>query len=421
MFTRVYNKVKRNTRRGTSFLALVSLLASAFTYLDIPTPANAAIVSSNLVLNLDASSTSSLAATGATGWNSVSPASSTATSTFFGNTARASDATGASVTMDGTGDATVFPAGTARTAGAMTVDTWIKPGNLRAGWNVFASRWFPDTARTSNTAAQDWHLGFYGTSASNIKLQLNAGSLVLTSNTTFPTTSANKWYHIAFTIDAANTATLWINGVADGTIANFPHTDNATAQLHVGDVGDATANCSFNGNISRFRIYNLALTATQLQQNYTNDSATYGYAATNATIPTVTGTAKVGTALSTTDGSWYGDSGATTTYKWQSSPDGTTWTDIAGATSASYTPTVSDIPNLLRSVVTKSNANGSTAANSLATAAVQTATGISLTNGGNITGITSTVPNDANVYNVTMASNNLSSTIAIPNNSGLTL
>ena len=237
MFTRVYNKVKRNTRRGTSFLALVALLASAFTYLDIPTPANAAIVSSNLVLNLDASSTSSLAATGATGWNSVSPASSTATSTFFGNTTRVSDSTGASLAFDGTGDAAYFPAGTARTPGAMTVETWIKPGNLRANWNVFASRWFPDTARTSNAASQDWHMAFYGTTASTIKLQLNAGSQVLTSNTTFPTTSANKWYHVAFTIDAANTATLWINGVADGTMANFPHTDSATAQLHVGALG----------------------------------------------------------------------------------------------------------------------------------------------------------------------------------------
>ena len=423
MFTRVYNKVKRNTRRGTSFLALVALLASAFTYLDIPTPANAAIVSSNLVLNLDASSTSSLAATGATGWNSVSPASSTATSTFFGNTTRVSDSTGASLAFDGTGDAAYFPAGTARTPGAMTVETWIKPGNLRAGWNVFASRWFPDTARTSNAAAQDWHLAIYGSTTSNLKLQLNAGSLTLTSNTIFPATSANKWYHVAFTIDAANTATLWINGVADGTMANFPHTDSATAQLHVGDVGDATANCSFTGNISRFRIYNTSLTAAQLAQNYLTDSATYGYAPANTVVPTVSGVARVGTALSSNQGTWgVGDAtGTTTAYQWQSSANASTWTNISGATAATYTPVAGDATNYLRLGVTKTNSAGSATAYSDATQRVQTTTGSAILSGGKLTGLTSTVPNDANTYNVTLATDNLSARMVLGTTTGLTL
>ena len=423
MFTRVYNKVKRNTRRGTSFLALVSLLASAFTYLDIPAPANAAIVSSNLVLNLDASNTSSLPATGATGWNSVSPASSTATSSFFGNTTRVSDSTGASLSFDGTGDATVFPTGTARTPGAMTVETWIKPGNLRASWNVFASRWFPDSARTSNAASQDWHMAFYGTTASNIKLQLNAGSQVLTSNTTFPTTSANKWYHVAFTIDAANTATLWINGVADGTMANFPHTDSATAQLHVGDVGDATANCSFTGNISRFRIYNTSLTAAQLAQNYLTDSATYGYAPANTVVPSVSGVARVGTALTSDQGTWgVGDvAGTTTAYQWQSLANGGTWTNIAGATAATYTPVAGDATNFLRLGVTKTNSAGTATAYSAATLRVQTTTGPAILTGGKLTGLTSTVPNDANTYNVTLATDNLSARMVLGTTTGLTL
>jgi hypothetical protein len=57
-------------RKGTSLVALVALLTSAFTVLS-PLPAQAAIVTSNLVLNLDASNTSSLAATAATGWNCI--------------------------------------------------------------------------------------------------------------------------------------------------------------------------------------------------------------------------------------------------------------------------------------------------------------------------------------------------------------
>ncbi len=411
-------------RKGTSFVALVALLASAFTYLDIPTSANAAIVSSNLVLNLDASSTSSLAATGATGWNSVSPASSTATSSFFGNAARVTDSTGASMSMDGTGDATVFPAGTARTAGAMTVDTWIKPGNLRIGWNVFASRWFPTTARGGTSVDQDWHLGIYGTTSSNLKFQLNTGAGLITSTTTFPTTSANKWYHLAVTIDAANTATLWVNGVAETTQANFPHTDNATAQLHIGDVGDAAQSSAFNGNISRVRIYNAALTPAQMAQNFLTDSVNYGYAPANTVAPSVTGTAKVGTALSATEGTWgVGDAaGTTTTYQWQSSTDGSTgWANITGATSATYTPVTNDALNFLRVNVTKTNSGGSATASSAATVKVQTQNGISMVSSGKLTGLIATVPNDATIYNVTLSTSNLSATMTLGTTTGLTV
>ena len=39
-------------------------------------------------------------------------------------------------------------------------------------------------------------------------------------------------------------------------------------------------------------------------------------------------------------------------WQWQSSPDGVTWTDIAGATSESYTPTKADVGMRLRATVT---------------------------------------------------------------------
>lgn len=408
-------------RKGTSLVALVALLASGFTFLEAPAPASAAIVTSNLVLNLDASNTSSMAATGVTGWNSVSPASSAATSTFFGNAARVSDVTGASMSMDGAGDAAVFPAGTARTAGAMTIETWVKPGNLRAGWNILASRWFPTTARAGSAVDQDWHFALYGSTASNIKLQLNTGAGLVTGNTVFPATSANKWYHLAVTIDAANTVTMWVNGVADGSSANFPHTDNGTAQLHVGDVG---ADTTLLGNMSRFRLYNTALTSAQLAQNFLTDSVNYGYAPANTVAPTVTGTAKVGTALSATDGTWgVGDAaGTTTAYKWQTSTDGSTgWTDIAGATNASYTPVANDALNFLRVNVTKTNSAGSATASSEATVKVQTQNGISMVSSGKLTGLTATVPNDATIYNVTLSTSNLSATMTLGTTTGLTV
>jgi hypothetical protein len=299
---------------------------------------------------------------------------------------------------------------------------WIKPGNLRIGWNILASRWFANTSRAGADA--DWHFGIYGTTASNLKLRLdtasnNAGG-GLSSTLAFPTVSANKWYHVGFTIDPANnnTATLFINGVADGSAAGVTHTDSATAQLHVGDVGEST---SFAGLISRVRIYGASLTASQMVQNFNNDATAYGIAPANPSAPTISGTPRVGTALTANAGTWTGDSGATTTHKWQTSTDGSTWTDISGATAATYTPVAADATNFLRIIVTKTTSAGTASGTSASTAKVQTATGASIISGGKLTGLTSTVPNDAGLYNVTLATNNLSATMTLGTTTGLTV
>ena len=45
-------------------------------------------------------------------------------------------------------------------------------------------------------------------------------------------------------------------------------------------------------------------------------------------------------------------------WQWQRSPDGTTWTDITGATSESYAPTASDGGMVLRASVNYDDAFG---------------------------------------------------------------
>ena len=74
----------------------------------------------------------------------------------------------------------------------------------------------------------------------------------------------------------------------------------------------------------------------------------------NTVAPAITGTLRVGVAQTVSNGTWSGS--PTFTYQWQTSADGIAWANIAGATSASYTPTYT-IANLrLRSVVSATNA-----------------------------------------------------------------
>jgi hypothetical protein len=88
-------------------------------------------------------------------------------------------------------------------------------------------------------------------------------------------------------------------------------------------------------------------------------------APTNTVRPVVSGTASQGQTVSASSGSWTG-SPTSYAYQWQ---DGGT-TNIAGATSASYTASAADVGHTLDVVVTATNAGGSASASSAATAIV---------------------------------------------------
>jgi beta-glucanase (GH16 family) len=78
--------------------------------------------------------------------------------------------------------------------------------------------------------------------------------------------------------------------------------------------------------------------------------------------PVISGTVATGDVLSTTNGTW---TGAPTSYGYQwedCAPDGTACSDIAGATSNSYTVAASDAGHTIEVVVTAANAVGATSA-----------------------------------------------------------
>jgi hypothetical protein len=85
---------------------------------------------------------------------------------------------------------------------------------------------------------------------------------------------------------------------------------------------------------------------------------------TSTSTPVVSGSAQEGQTLSTTTGSFSSSVPLAYSYQWQSSVDGTTWTNIAGATASSYVAQAADIGNQLRVRVTATNAGGSAAATS---------------------------------------------------------
>lgn len=94
-------------------------------------------------------------------------------------------------------------------------------------------------------------------------------------------------------------------------------------------------------------------------------TSSYGSPPINTVAPVVSGTATVGSTLSTTNGTWTGAPAPTFTYQWQRSGS-----NIGGATSSTYVIQAADAQNTLRCVVTATNPLGAVSANSNSTATV---------------------------------------------------
>jgi hypothetical protein len=86
-------------------------------------------------------------------------------------------------------------------------------------------------------------------------------------------------------------------------------------------------------------------------------------APSNTAAPAVSGTAKVGSTLNVSNGTWTG-SPTGYTYQWQRCTSSTSCTNIAGASNQTYVVRAADAGNKLRAVVTASNADGNSTANS---------------------------------------------------------
>jgi uncharacterized repeat protein (TIGR01451 family) len=92
----------------------------------------------------------------------------------------------------------------------------------------------------------------------------------------------------------------------------------------------------------------------------------------NLTLPVLSGTARSGLQLSTTNGSWQSSSPVSYTYRWRRCTSGVC-ANIAGANSSTYTLTDFDVGTTVDVVVSATNTGGGTDANATATTSIEAA------------------------------------------------
>jgi hypothetical protein len=98
-------------------------------------------------------------------------------------------------------------------------------------------------------------------------------------NSTFQVGTIGTWYQLVyvFTNVAANTLETFVNGSSIGSVGHSSESIvNTTNPLYIGSYNGGAFAQWFNGRIGITRLYNAALTSTQILQNFNADKSKYG-------------------------------------------------------------------------------------------------------------------------------------------------
>jgi hypothetical protein len=265
-----------NTIAGQTFATAAAALAWFATQTDkmVFNSDYPAIVTNGLVLNLDAGFTPSYPTTGTT-WYDLGPGGGSG-SLYNGTTFNSSN--GGSIAFDGTNDFGSFPTGNLPSGNSeISFNCWIK-------WNG-----------TYSTIYGDFIIGYGNDQGPNLvpliiiratnkaSLEFGSGSGVVNSSTSI---TSGSWVNISATYDKSFNK-IYINGSLDGTTAY----SSASIQLSgsngtnggIGTIFSVYGNLStparygaFNGNVSLVQIYNRALSAAEVLQNYNAQKGRFG-------------------------------------------------------------------------------------------------------------------------------------------------
>ena len=228
------------------------------------------IVTSGLVLNLDAGNPYSYAGAGTT-WIDVSGASSVAE--FVGGPAFSSADNGTIYFDGGTAYCAITPsnnfAWTPSSIGLnnMTIDLWLKSSDS-TGY-ILSKPW-------NGNGEYNYYLYFNG-------FFINTGNQSNAFN--FSTVTTGNWINLVILVSTTQWG-AYINGVQNVALANHgitnntPTYGNTQTQLTLMTLypygGGGNAGFSTQGNIGSFRIYNRVLSASEVLQNYNATKGRFG-------------------------------------------------------------------------------------------------------------------------------------------------
>ena len=222
---------------------------------------NRKIITDGLILCLDAANSKSYPGSG-TAWTDLSGRGNTGTLT---NGPTYSSGNLGSLVFDGTNDSVSIPLSTSLNKTQGTMNFWVYPTRYNGSNGYFVNR----DSSTSN--AVDWL--WIGPYSNTFYFRLGNGSDCCTNDLSFGSVSSviplNSWTNMCFTWVSNGTSAIYKNGTlyTSRSIGNVPSTNpSATGIIGLGHGGNGDE--FFAGRIAQTQIYNRALTAAEIQQNF---------------------------------------------------------------------------------------------------------------------------------------------------------
>ncbi|QQS15465.1 MAG: fibronectin type III domain-containing protein [Candidatus Moraniibacteriota bacterium] len=182
-----------------------------------------------------------------------------------------------SLTFDGVDDlVNIGNPSTLNLTSSLTLSAWVYPTSFSGDRDIITK---------VNDSSSDYHL--QETNSGQIQVGFSSGGIWYTATTT-TTLSLNTWTHVTGIFDDTNnTLTVYLNGVQSTQSTNITATlQSSTNPVHV---GMGWSNQSWNGRIDDVRIYNTALTQSEIQTDM-NTPLTTGGTSTPTSCSTVTPT-----------------------------------------------------------------------------------------------------------------------------------
>jgi hypothetical protein len=225
------------------------------------------IITSGLVLYLDAGNTSSYAGSGTT-WTDLSGLGNNGT---LVNGPTYSSANQGSILFDGTNDYVTLGTPTSlNITGSITVNSWVNFSLLPTGsnWSTIYEKGYSGTndqtfLRYTSGALE---FGTYSLSLGNKLTKYTVGSSVL----------VNNWCNIVGVFDQLK-FTLYLNNTLVSQTAYVGSMFSSSAPIGIAAASiSGTFQRFFKGNISVVQAYNRALTAAEVSQNFNAVKGRYG-------------------------------------------------------------------------------------------------------------------------------------------------
>jgi hypothetical protein len=224
-------------------------------------------ITNGLILNLDAANYKSYPGSGTT-WTDLSQYKSNGTLT---NGPTFSSTNGGGIVFDGTNDfVSITSTDSLNQTNAITVEIMVNVTQLSLNYyHTFISKY----TQVDNTVnGLKWILRTFN---GNIEWYTNTGTIDAI-NTPENTIQIGTWYHVVGVYNGTQRI-IYLNGTQVASGAESGNLiNNSSTPVRIGASGYIGASEYLNGKVSFAKLYNRALTATEVLQNYNSTKARFG-------------------------------------------------------------------------------------------------------------------------------------------------